>query len=277
MNENMSTGNSGSGDSDSDDFFEQLETEVNSMVVEDPQTENPIEQVTQQVADSGSREIDDYEKRYRDSSREAQNLKETLNKYEPFTGVLDAMREDPGMVDAVRGYLQEKQTPPKNVADALNLEEDFIYDTDEAIRNPESESAKVFNHMVDHVVQTRLGEAQQRQKKEVANVQRSQQLSQEKEQFLKSHNMTDADFETFMTEADQRRLTLDDVHYILNRDKTAKKIDNSARQDVMRQMKTAQKIPSSATGASNAGETTTDDKMFDSLLGLEGNMSELFG
>ena len=281
MNENMSTGNSRSADFDSEDFFEQLDKEVNSAVVDSDTREftaqeSPIEQVTQQVADSDSGTAD-FEKRYKDSSREAQRMRETLNKYEPFMPVLDAMKKDPGMVQTVKDYLTGKQSPPKNVAEALKLDEDFVFDPDEAMQAPDSDSAKVFNHMVDRVVQTRLGEAQQRQKQYVAQAQRQQSLSSEKNDFLKRHKMTEEEFKSFSSAAKQRKVTLEDIFHILNRDKAAQNIDINARKDVMRQMKNAQTLPTSVSGASNAGEKSTDDQMFESLLGIDGSVDNMFG
>jgi len=276
MNEKQSTGNSKQAGFDSDDFFEQLDNEVNSAVVaENAVQESPKEQITQQVADSSSGNRD-YEKRYKDSSREALKMRETLNRYEPFLPVLDAMKEDPGMVETVRNYLESKQSPPKNVAEALKLDEEFVYDPDEAIQNPESKSAQVFNHMVDNVVQTRLGEAQKRQAQQIAQAQRGEQLSHEKGEFLQRHEMSEEDFEAFMTEADQRRLTLEDVYYIMNRDKAAKNIDQNARQDVMRQMKNAQNLPSSVSGASSAGDKSADQQMYDMLINIDSDVDNMF-
>lgn len=276
MNEKQSTGNSKSVDFDSDDFFEQLDNEVNSAVVaEKAVQESPKEQITQQSADPSSGNMD-YEKRYKDSSREALKMRETLNRYEPFLPVLDAMKEDPGMVDTVRTYLESKQSPPKNVAEALKLDEDFIYDPDEAIQNPDSQSARVFTHMVDNVVQTRLGEAQKRQAQQIARAQRGEQLSKEKDEFVERHSMTNEDFEAFMTEADQRRLTLEDVFHIMNRDKAAKNIDQNARQDVMKQMKNAQSIPSSVSGASSAGDKSADQQMYEMLMNIDSDVDNMF-
>ncbi|MBC8551534.1 MAG: hypothetical protein H8D23_17955 [Candidatus Brocadiales bacterium] len=276
MNEKQSTGNSKSVDFDSDDFFEQLDNEVNSAVVaEKAVQESPKEQITQQSADPSSGNMD-YEKRYKDSSREALKMRETLNRYEPFLPVLDAMKEDPGMVDTVRTYLESKQSPPKNVAEALKLDEDFIYDPDEAIQNPDSQSARVFTHMVDNVVQTRLGEAQKRQAQQIAQAQRGEQLSKEKDEFVERHSMTNEDFEAFMTEADQRRLTLEDVFHIMNRDKAAKNIDQNARQDVMKQMKNAQSIPSSVSGASSAGDKSADQQMYEMLMNIDSDVDNMF-
>lgn len=281
MNENMSAGNSRSEDFDSEDFFEQLDQEVNSVVVgsdtkEVTAQESPTEQVTQQVADSDSGTAD-FEKRYKDSSREAQKMRETLNKYEPFMPVLDAMKKDPGMVQTVKNYLTDKQSPPKNVVEALKLDEDFVFDADEAMQTPDSDSAKVFNHMVDRVVQTRLGEAQKRQQEYLTQTQREQALSREKNEFLKTHKMNNEEFENFANEAKQRKVTLEDIYYILNRNKAAQNIDTNARKDVMRQMKNAQTLPTSVSGASNVGDKSTDDQMFESLLGIDGGVDNMFG
>lgn len=263
---------------DSEGFFEQLDREVNSSVLDDDTIEEkPTEQVTQPIEKADSDDTVNYEKRYKDSSREALQQRETLNQYEPFFPILDAMKRDPQMVGVVRDYLNGKQGPPKSVTEQLKLDEDFDFDYDEAIKNPDSDSGRVFNHMVDRVVNDRLSQAQTKAQSEFNQQAQVQQQVEEAQSFMKRSGMSEDQFRGMMAEADKRKMTLDDVYYILNRDKAAQNIDKNVRKDMRSQMSNAQQTTPSVASASNVQSGGESDNMFNSLLSLDNNLDDLFG
>ena len=93
-----------------DSFFEALDNNVNGMVTEGT-SETVAEETPPQVDPNNAQVAQEesgpaYEKRYQDSSREAQRLKAQLDELKPFVPVLDAMKKDSGLVDHVRGYFQ---------------------------------------------------------------------------------------------------------------------------------------------------------------------------
>ena len=103
-------------DTGSSDFFNQLENEVNGGIIDNTEvTQNQTsgsEQVTHVQHDDGSDNVKqssndstDWKKRYEDSSREAVRLSEQYKSVEPFVPVLEAMKNDSGLVDHVRNYL----------------------------------------------------------------------------------------------------------------------------------------------------------------------------
>ena len=100
--------------SGSEDFFDQLENEVNGGIIDDTEVTQSqpsgSEQVTHTTQDNGSENVDqsvdstDWKKRYEDSSREAVRLSDQYKSVEPFVPVLEAMKNDSGFVDHVRNY-----------------------------------------------------------------------------------------------------------------------------------------------------------------------------
>ena len=90
----------------SEDFFSSLDQSVNGGIQEtdelmqsttiqsDNTPESPSE--VQQQSD------DALQKRYSDSSREAKRLNGELKELEPYMPILDAMREDPNLIQHVR-------------------------------------------------------------------------------------------------------------------------------------------------------------------------------
>ena len=170
-------------DTGSSDFFDQLENEVNGGIIDNTEvTQNQTsgsEQVTHVQHDDGSDNVKqssndstDWKKRYEDSSREAVRLADQYREVEPFVPVLQAMKNDSGLVDHVRNYLVDGGKPEKSIQDHLGLEEDFMFDQQEAMTDPDSDSAKLMNAHVDRLVQGRVGQMIQAEK------QRSQQVQQ---------------------------------------------------------------------------------------------------
>jgi hypothetical protein len=271
----------------SEGFFEALEEDVNGIIAdsntEATQQTVDTEQVTQQQT-VGSDNVgwdDDgnpYKKRYQDSSREAVKLRERYKEVEPFVPVLEAMKNDSGLVEHVREYLVNGGNTPKSVQDQLGLDEDFMFDANEAMTDPDSDSAKVLNAQVDKVVQHRVGQIYQAEKANAVKVQRDARQQTMERDFIKKKGMSDEQFATFKEAAQNHVLTLDDIDYLLNRDQANANVVQSTKNDMLTQMKNVRNIPTTASGAnSQTEEKNPDDTLFDGILGLDGDLDNLFG
>jgi len=271
----------------SEGFFEALEEDVNGIIAdsntEATQQTVDTEQVTQQQT-VGSDNVgwdDDgnpYKKRYQDSSREAVKLRERYKEVEPFVPVLDAMKNDSGLVEHVRDYLVNGGNTPKSVQEHLGLDEDFMFDANEAMTDPDSDSAKVLNAQVDKVVQHRVGQIYQTEKANAVKVQRDARQQTMERDFIKKKGMSDEQFATFKEAAQNHVLTLDDIDYLLNRDQANANVVQSTKNDMLTQMKNVRNIPTTASGAnSQTEEKNPDDTLFDGILGLDGDLDNLFG
>ena len=271
----------------SEGFFEALEEDVNGIIAdsntEATQQTVDTEQVTQQQT-VGSDNVgwdDDgnpYKKRYQDSSREAVKLRERYKEVEPFVPVLDAMKNDSGLVEHVRDYLVNGGNTPKSVQEHLGLDEDFMFDANEAMTDPDSDSAKVLNAQVDKVVQHRVGQIYQAEKANAVKVQRDARQQTMERDFIKKKGMSDEQFAAFKEAAQNHVLTLDDIDYLLNRDQANANVVQSTKNDMLTQMKNVRNIPTTASGAnSQTEEKNPDDTLFDGILGLDGDLDNLFG
>tara|TARA_Y100000593_G_scaffold46424_1_gene88287 strand:- start:9 stop:881 length:873 start_codon:yes stop_codon:yes gene_type:complete len=287
--ENNTQGNPANG-SESDDFFNALEQDVNSMVQDNtPVTEaevTPARQdsnnVTAEAEGSQNAEVDNLKKRYSDSSREAQGLRAQLNELKPFIPVLDAMKKDSGLVSHVRDYFQKGGDVPGNVKEQLNLDEDFEFDTNDMISDPDSKSRQVFNTMVDGIVQKKANQILETEQVKAEHSQRKLALREQAEVFKQRHGMTEADFTAFVQEAQskfsQKGLSFDDMYMLVNRGKVNQNVANATKKDMLNQMKNVRDIPASQSSSNNAGVVTSaNDNVFDTLLNSDGNIDELFG
>ena len=272
----------------SDDFFNALENDVNGAIQDDvpnsevtPPANSGPDQVTHTQSEEGSKteNVVDWEQRYKDSTREAQKMHGELSDLKPFIPVLDAMKNDSGLVDHVRNYLTNGGKPSATIQDQLGLNEDFVFDASEAMSDPKSDSAKVMNAHVDRMVQGRVRQMIGAEKEQAAKTQAEITRKQEEATFREKHKMTDEEYNNFVGQAKQHVLTLEDIHYLLNKDKTAANTANSTKKDMLNQMKNVRNIPTSASGANSQGskEQSMEDNVFDALKGVDGDLDNLFG
>tara|TARA_Y100001973_G_scaffold15576_1_gene22539 strand:- start:988 stop:1905 length:918 start_codon:yes stop_codon:yes gene_type:complete len=279
-------------DTGSEGFFDTLEQQVNGGIVDPNEATHEgvgpdmaeMPEVTQEAPISGSNNVEqsedstDWKKRYTDSSREAVKLKDQMNELSPFVPVLEAMKNDSGLVNHVREYLVNGGKPAKTIQEQLKLSEDFVFDANEAMSEPDSDSAKLMNAHVDGLVQRRVGQVLNSEKEHAKAYQAELMKKKEEAEFKQKHNMTDEEYAEFVDKAKSHVLTLEDVNYLINKDKVATNTANATRADMLNQMKNVRNMPTSASGANSQGDKNDPDgDIFDGLLGLDGGVDNLFG
>ena len=270
------------------DFFEALENDVNGAIQDEtqpsevtPPTNSGPEQVTHAVNEEGSKNETqvDWEQRYKDSTREAQRIHQEMSDLKPFIPVLDAMKNDSGLVDHVRNYLTGGGKPSATIQDQLGLGEDFVFDAHEAMSDTASDSAKLMNAHVDRMVQGRVGQMIGAEKERAAKTHAEITRQGDEKAFRDKHDMTDQEYEGFVEAAKEHILTLEDIHYLLNKEKTATNTANSTKKDMLTQMKNVRNMPTSASGANSQGskEQSMEDNVFNALKGVDDELDNLLG
>tara|TARA_R110000824_G_scaffold192970_6_gene375262 strand:- start:328 stop:1215 length:888 start_codon:yes stop_codon:yes gene_type:complete len=277
--------------SDGNDFFSSLEDQVNGGIQDaatpdtqaeaTPATQDPNSNMGQGEVSQDS-EVSNLKKRYSDSSREAQKLKAQLNELQPFIPVLDAMKNDSGLVEHVRGYFDEGGSVPVDIKKNLGLNEDFMFDADEMVNKPESDSRKVFNTMVDGIVQKRTGEILNSEKQKANQMNHKIEIRNQADEFKNKHNMSDDDFKLFVANAQDRftkgGLSFDDMYSLLNKGQVNQNVANATKNDMLNQMKGVRNIPVSQGNAnSQAEKVNATDSVFDVLKSADGELDNLFG
>ena len=270
----------------SDGFFEALEKDVNGVIADDTEaTQQSIgpAQVTQSqnvgsnnvTAQEGS---SNWEKRYKDSSREAVKWRDAYKEVEAFVPILDTMKKDSGLVEHVRDYLVKGGAPSKSIQEQVGLDEDFIFDQQEAMTDPNSDSAKLMNAQVDRVVQARVGQILHNEKQTAVKINAEKNRQQMENDFQSKKGMTDEQFNNFKERAQKHILTLEDVDYLLNRDQANANVVQHTKTDMLNQMKNVRNIPATASGAnSRAQDIDPNNAVFDTIMGTDGDLDNLFG
>ena len=156
-----------------DDFFAQLDSSVNSGILEEADTfvssasgDNKPQHVQGEGQKQSQEDVETLRQRYSDSSKEGKRLNGQLNELQPYMPIINAMKDDPNLVTHVRNYFEGGGQTPQTMTEKLNLDEDFTFDADDAFSQPESDSAKVLSSTIDGIVQRRLNGALQGQKVE---------------------------------------------------------------------------------------------------------------
>ena len=275
-------------DSGSNAFFNDLENQVNGGIVDAEATQSQSsgpEQVTHANYDNGSNRVaeqsnggTDWQKRYADSSREAVKWRDQYKQVEQFVPVLDAMKKESGLVEHVRNYFKEGGAPAKSLQEKLGLDEDFVFDQQEAVTDPESDSAKLMNAHVDTLVSQRVGQIANSERQRSMQMYQAKKLQKDEIDFKAKHGMTDEQYAVFKEQASKHTMTLDDVHYLLNKNQTAQNVASNTKQEMLSQMKNVRNMPTSASGANSQGGVTSEDRgVFDSILGNDNSVDNLFG
>jgi hypothetical protein len=260
----------------SNDFFESLDNQVNGGILEPSQPTSeqsgntqtsPNVEVQNEVSDNN---LDTLQKRYSDSSREAKRLNSKLKELEPYMPILDAMREDPNLISHVRNYFEGGGQTPETLNQQLNLDEDFVFDAEEAFGKPDSDSAKVLGATIDGVVQRRLSNVLQSQKQENAKMAKEAQFKQKM-------NMSEDEWRNFTEFAKSKSLELEDIYYLMNRKNRDVQIADNARQEIHNKMREVQQQPATlATQGSTPVEKSSDDRVFDTILGSGSEIEKAF-
>ena len=268
----------------SDAFFDSLEQQVNGQIHdgdEEP-TQPDTEQVTQMTpADTGNEEVNwrdeaqTLKDRYSSSTREAQRLKEennTLQYYAKYQPLIDHLSANPESVQALREHISSPSDPIKQFG------EDFVFDAHEAMTDPKSDSSKALKQMIDSEadkrVNQRLSQEMTKNKQALENVNKQNEMTD----FMQRSNLNEDQMTAMQDWAEQRTLTFDDIHYLMNREQAATNVANNTKQEMLNQMQAVRNIPTSASNANSApDQRSPDDADFDILKGMDEGAENLFG
>ncbi len=263
---------------DSSDFFADLDRSVNGGIIDaDTNETSPNVHTSSNVeeetinSEAQTEDVETLKKRYSDSSQEGKRLNQRLKELEPYMPVLDEMRKDPNLVSHVRDYFDGGGQAPKSMVEKMKLDDDFIFDPDDAISNPNSDSAKVLNGTIDGVVQRRLNNELEKQRKEFT-------LERRIQDFRTKHEMNDSEWNDFKSFADSQSLSLDDIYYLKNRGQREDNIARSSSEKAVRKVQETQQRPKSlATKGSAKVETSEDGNIFDAIMGIDKELENAFG
>ena len=270
-----------------DDFFADLDKSVNAGILSDTAEETTKDPTL--VAKSGSsdsnksesktveelqKEINILSKRYEGSSSEGKKLNKLVTDVKPFLPLLDAMRKDPNLTQHIEGYF-EGGGQAKTIQQRLGLPEEFVYDSDEAMTDPTSDSAKLLKATINEAVRGELSTGLKAQREQDKRQKLVEKRKEEEQAFKDEHPDENWDeMEEFMNE---HVLSLEDIKLIKDRDSRDSTISDSVRKAQMDKMKKTQNVPSSlASTASSAGDSKSPGERLVGLLNSLDSVDSVF-
>lgn len=201
-----------------------------------PKVNQPEKSVDPTELDKIQQKLEETEKAYGESSKDGLKMATERNRYAPFIPLLEKMRQDPNLVAYVDDYLKTGGAP-KSVVEKLGLPEDFVYDGDEMIKDPNSDSAKALKEVIDTAIGSRFDTFKQEQK---INLKRAT----EEQQFRNEMKFDDKQWKSFSTYANDKikNFTYEDMHYLFNREEREKNIANTASKETLAQLDRAKQL-----------------------------------
>lgn len=258
------------GDKDQENPAKELDSGKNGKELTVEEKIEAIEVQSQKISDK----LDTVTKSYGESSGEALRLKTELNELAPYMPILKKMKDDPSLVQLMKTKIDEGKKPVSAVK-ALGLPDDFVFNPDEAIKDIDSDSAKVMRYHAK--IETDISARNIEQ-----NNQRIRDEDSERQNFdnfvekAKLSSDEVGDFKKFMGEY---KMTLEDVLLLKNRKVFAKNIAKTARAETIKQIEAARLLDGGSLGNKESVQIDTkdDDAFFESLYGKteSGIFSEL--
>ena len=272
------TGNPFEGPSSesSETFFNALDGELNvdkevtPLPKSEQATSQPVipEENTDNKQGNESQNPIDWKKRYDDSSKNARRQQAELKELQPFKSVINFLKEDSGAVEVLQNYLKGGGQVPRTVQEELKLDEDFMFDMDEATKDPESDSGKLFNKMVENKAQSIVNSTLQQERQRAMQLQQQQAQMQQRQDFMKRMGYSEEQMQDLENRAKNTPMTYDTMHMVLNQDQVRQNIQKSTQQDIQNQMQNVRSIPTSIGGANNAGQgMTSEEQMYNTIFG----------
>ena len=267
---------------DSGDFFESLDREVNGMILDEANTVEASGTKETQATDPAPAVITDdhqhdWEKRYKDSSSEAQRLKAQLDEKDQFDPIINRLKTDTGMVEAIKNYI-DNGNKPQDVKQALNLPEDFVFDLDDAMGNADSMSAKALEHTISGVVDRRVNSQLEQDRQVRSEETQKESRTRNAAEFKDRMKLTDNQYSEMMDWANSHETSLEDIYYLKNKGARDQQVATGTKAQMLEQMKSVRNIPQSV---SNHNTTVKDvrheDQVFNSLKDVDSGLDSLFG
>ncbi|MFC1535741.1 hypothetical protein ACFL4H_00075 [Candidatus Neomarinimicrobiota bacterium] len=226
--------------------------------------------------DSLEKRLENVEGRYAASSQEAIRLKQELDKLKPIIPIVSAMQKDLAGNPTIRENLASGKIDSVAIKKRLGLPEDFQYDKDEAMNNPESKSAQYETAVQQTIIQSEIQNAF-RGEKAKAERQRIIETKTEEENAFKA-KYPDVDINDLNDYAEKRILTMEDIYILKNLDERDAQIAGQAKKEVFTKVKDTQNNPISLANASSQAHSGSPvERIIGIMKGLDSTENLLSG
>ena len=158
----------------------------------------------------------------------------------------------------------QQEAEPKSLKEALGLDDTFVYDSEQAIQDPNSDSGRY--RRAEIMLEVRRQGSEQREVD--ARDQALEDYRVEKKAFIAAHQMNETQWKAFEAKAANVPVSLEDLYLLQNKDRFAQNIARSTVDQRIQQRASMNQInPSLASSQGDmAPQPQTDDDLFNKMF-----------
>jgi len=183
--------------------------------------------VSREEYEAIKKELNDTKSKYGASSANAKRLHEKTQAFEKYSPIYDLLEKDEGAVNALSNYINKNQSVQDSVKAELGLDSDFEYSEQDAVNNPDSDSAKVMQRMMEITAEKVSNKKAQDQEAKFAADKRREVLHAEGQDLKAKYNLNEEDFNSFIDKVNSHKMTLEDLYLVINKDKVQENLVNN--------------------------------------------------
>jgi len=246
-----------------DNFFKEAISVEESKTVENVKKSNA--EISKEEFEALKKELNDTKSKLGASSAEAKRLSAQINEIgdmKDYAPIIDLLKKDEGAVAAITNYVNSSQSVQDSVKAELGLSEDFEYDQQEAINDPNSDSAKVMNRMMEKTAERIASEKVNVLTKQAEEEKRRDALMAQAKELQIKHKLDAEQLKEFISKIDTYQLTLEDMFMIINKDKIQENFVNN----IVKEKLGSQTSANRSLGSSSGGEKSVESKLMDAFV-----------
>jgi len=205
--------------------------------------------------------VDDLKKSYKELEKKLGSQGEAvkqLKDLEPVLPLMEAMLNDPNFLDVADDYFSNPETQKEAIRKSLGLDEDYEFNLENALSDPKSPDAKVLERLTSR--------QQQPAKKQTKPKTGEPKISEEKKKgFMEKYDLKEESYNEMLEKAKDYEITLDDIYFLMNKDKILSDREEKAQAEIKKQMKKAKEVGRSAANSGGSPEKSPEDSFMEAI------------
>jgi len=198
--------------------------------------------------------VDDLVKSYTELEKKLGSSSEAVNKLrevEPVLPMLEAMINDDGFLEMAERYFTNPEEQRKALMKSLGLEEGDQFDLENALADPNSKDAKILEKL----------SAKKNQQARPPKTENSKPglTDEEKNSFIAKHGISGEDFDSMIEQSKSYKITLDDIYFLINKDKIIEDAKREASKPFKEQSAAARNIGKTRSNGTSVPPSSPED------------------
>lgn len=265
MTDNKVEETSVSEDKELQDFFSDNNTTLKSGLPE----KEPVktEQAEGEDVEALKKRLTNLQNQYEASSKEGKRLAAKLKEIEPLMPLINEMNNNEDVFNAVKNTLQGKPTTQGD-SQGLELPDDFVLDTDEALRNPNSDSAKFLRAFIRNEAKTVAQSETNKIQESLSNRDRRSEIDRQKAELMETYGLDEDGFNEFMAKVKSQKISLEDMYNLMQLKENGFNMSKSmTEEEVLQRLQNSRRKKTLANKETDNSSIDPLDEIMDAVIG----------